>query len=125
MGIHPWWSGFGHAVTSPDDLTSLAARELASAIAGGIIPAVTLTDLKECTTTGHIALALDIEVERPQDLAYPIRATEPVAVVVAGAGRRACSPCATIFQTHRIRTGRRRARRVRCASTTGRGRRPS
>ncbi len=71
MGIHPWWAGFGQAVTSPDDLTSPAARELASAIAAGTVPAVTLTGLKERATTGHSAVALEIEVERPQDLALP------------------------------------------------------
>lgn len=86
MGIHPWWAGFGQAITSPDDLTSPAARELASAIAAGTVPAVTITGLKECTRTGHTALALEIEVERPQDLAQPIRATEPVAVVFAAQG---------------------------------------
>jgi hypothetical protein len=86
LGIHPWWAGFGQAVTSPDDLTSPAARDLASAIAAGTVPAVTLTGLKERTTTGHSAVALEIEVERPQDLAHPIRATEPVAVVFAAQG---------------------------------------
>jgi hypothetical protein len=86
MGIHPWWAGFGQAVTSLDDLTSPAARDLASAIAPGTVPAVTLTGFKERTTTGHSAVALEIEVERPQDLAHPIRATEPVAVVFAAEG---------------------------------------
>jgi hypothetical protein len=83
MGIHPWWSGFGQTVTSQDDLSSAPARELASSIAAGAITAVALTGLRECAKTGHTAVALEIEVERPQDLAYPIRATEPIAVVFA------------------------------------------
>jgi hypothetical protein len=86
MSIHPWWAGFGQAVTSPDDLTSPAARELASAIAAGTVPAVTLTGLRECAQTGHTAVGLEVEVERPQDLAYPLRVTEPVAVVFAAQG---------------------------------------
>lgn len=86
MGVHPWWSGFGPEVASPDDLSSVAARELASAVAAGAISAVTLTGLKECATTGHTAVALEVEVERPQDLAYSIRSTEPVAVVFAAQG---------------------------------------
>jgi hypothetical protein len=86
MGIHPWWSGFGQAVGSADDLTSAQARELASAIAAGAVPAVTLTGLRECAKSGHTAVGLEIEVERPQDLAHPIRATEPVAVVFAAQG---------------------------------------
>ena len=83
MGIHAWWSDFGRVVIAADDLTSAPARELASAVAAGAVPAVTLTGLRECAATGHTAVALEVEVERPQDLAYSIRAIEPVAVVFA------------------------------------------
>ncbi|MGA8614362.1 MAG: ThiF family adenylyltransferase [Xanthobacteraceae bacterium] len=86
MGIHPWWSGFGQAVASADDLTSTPARELASTIAAGAVPAVALTDLRESTEAEHAAVGLKVEVERPQDLAYPIRATEPIGVVFAVQG---------------------------------------
>jgi len=86
MGIHPWWSGFGEAVASADELTSASARELASAIAVGAILAVTLTGLRECAETGHTAVGLEVEFERPQDLAYPISASEPIAVVFAAQG---------------------------------------
>jgi hypothetical protein len=86
MGIHPWWSGFGQAVASQDDLSSVSAREFVSAIATGAVPGVALTGLSECVKTGHTAVALEIEVERPQDLAYPVRATEPIAVVFAAEG---------------------------------------
>jgi hypothetical protein len=86
MGIHPWWSGFGQDIKSADDLTSVPARALASAIAAGALPAVTLTGLRDCAQTGHTAVGLEVEVERPQDLAHPIRATEPVAVVFAAQG---------------------------------------
>src|SRR5262249_50837289 len=86
MGIHPWWSGFGQAVASADDLTSAPARELAAAVAAGAIPAVTLTELRACAQTGRTAVAVEIEVERPQDLAHPIRAAEPVAVVFEAQG---------------------------------------
>ena len=85
MGVHRWWSEFGQAIESVDDLTSVAARELALAVAAGV-PGVTLTGFKECTKTGHTAVSLDVEVERPQDLAHPIRATEPIAVVFAAQG---------------------------------------
>jgi hypothetical protein len=83
MGIHPWWSGFGQAVASADDLTSAPAREFASAIAAGTLPGAALTGLMEGAAAGHSGVALEIEVERPQDLAYPIRAIEPIAVVFA------------------------------------------
>jgi hypothetical protein len=86
MGIHPWWSAFGQVVESAHDLTSVPAREFASAIAGAL-PGAALTAFRECATTGHSAVALEIDVERPQDLAYPIRATEPIAVVFAAQDR--------------------------------------
>jgi hypothetical protein len=86
MALHPWWSGFGQAVTSADDLTSMPARELVSAVMAGVVPAATMTGLKACAKTGHTAVALEIEVERPQDLAHPIRATEPIAVVFDARG---------------------------------------
>jgi hypothetical protein len=85
MGVHGWWSEFGQTIETADDLTSVSARELVSAVTAGI-PGVTLTGLKECTKTGHTAVSLEIDVERPQDLAHPIRATEPVAVVFAAQG---------------------------------------
>jgi Prokaryotic E2 family A/ThiF family len=87
MSVHPWWSGFGQAVAPQDDLFSVPARELAAAVATGAIPAITLTGMRACAETGHSAVALEIEVERPQDLvAYPIHATEPVAVLFAAQG---------------------------------------
>jgi hypothetical protein len=86
MTLHPWWSGFGQAVTSADDLTSVPARELVAAVAAGTVPAATLTGLRECAKTGYTAVALEIDVERPQDLAHPIRATEPIAVVFDAQG---------------------------------------
>jgi hypothetical protein len=83
MGVHGWWSEFGQTIETADDLTSVSARELVSA-AG--IPGVTVTGFKECTKTGHTAVGLEIDVERPQDLAHSIRATEPVAVVFNAQG---------------------------------------
>ncbi len=86
MGVHGWWSEFGQIIKSADDLASVATRELVSAIAAGMAPGVAITSMRECAKTGHTAVALEIEVERPQDLAYLIRATEPIAVVFAAQG---------------------------------------
>ena len=85
MGLHRWWSEFGQSIEAVEDLTSAAARELASAVAAGV-PSVTLTGFKEFTKTGHTAVSLEVEVERPQDLAHSIRATEPIAVIFAAQG---------------------------------------
>ncbi len=85
MVIHMWWSGFGRVVT-PDDLSSVPAREFLSVIVTGAAPGVVVTDVRECEKTGRTGIALEVDVERPQDLAYAIRATEPIAVVFAAQG---------------------------------------
>lgn len=56
------------------------------AVVAGVIPGVTVTELKACAQNGRNAVAVSIEVERPQDLAHPIRVTEPVAVVFEAQG---------------------------------------
>jgi hypothetical protein len=81
MALHRWWTEFGQAVHAAGDLVSVPARELVSAVASGAFPAVTMIGMRECTDTGHAAVAIEIEVERPQVLAHGIRATEQVAVV--------------------------------------------
>ena len=86
MGIHGWWSEFGQTVKRRMiDLVSVPARELAAAIAAAD-SGRHRHRLQGCATTGHAAVAIEVEVERPQDLAHPIRATEPVAVVLAAQG---------------------------------------
>jgi hypothetical protein len=90
MGVHPWWSSFGRAVAVADDLICKPARDFASVIAAGAAPPITLTGLRECAETGHAAVSLELEVERPQDLAYPVRATEPIAVVFAAGDEQPC-----------------------------------
>jgi hypothetical protein len=79
MGLHAWWISFGQTVEAADQLTSAQARDFAAAIQGGMIPGVTLVGFRQDGT--HDAVQIEIDVERPQDLAFPIRATEPVAVV--------------------------------------------
>jgi hypothetical protein len=81
MAIHPWWSNFGQATGAADQLTPTPAAELATALAAGAMAGATLVGLKQCTQTGYTAVHLDVDIERPQDLAHPIRATEPIAVL--------------------------------------------
>jgi hypothetical protein len=50
-----------------------------AALAG--LPATTLAELKEDKTTGYVGVHVEIDVERPQDLAYPIRAREPIGIL--------------------------------------------
>ena len=81
MPLHAWWSAFGQAVAPLEQLSSMSARVLASAVAARAVAGVALTELRESASTGQTAVALEIDVERPQDLAHAIRATEPIAIV--------------------------------------------
>lgn len=80
MGIHSWWASFGACVANAGALTPASARDLAALVASGGLPGVTLLELREAGNMSCAAVALEIEVERPQDLAYPIRALEPIAI---------------------------------------------
>jgi hypothetical protein len=80
MPIHPWWASFGPTIATAEDLTPTPARALASALATGKLAGVALVELKQ-SKAGHAAVRIDVDVERPQDLAFPIKATEPIAVV--------------------------------------------
>ena len=79
--LHPWWTAFGRAVAATDDLTPALARELASLGVDRRLPGITVTGLRGSADDGYVGVAMDVEVERPQDLEYPIRALEPIAVL--------------------------------------------
>lgn len=79
MPIHPWWTAFGQATTI-DALAAGPARIFAEAVAAAL-PAVTLIEIKEDKAIGYIGIHVEIDVERPQDLAYPIRAQEPIGIL--------------------------------------------
>lgn len=79
MAIHTWWTAFGAAVTI-DGIASGPARSFMEAALAGL-PATTLVEIKEDRTTGSVGVHVEIDVERPQDLAYPIRAREPIGVL--------------------------------------------
>jgi proteasome lid subunit RPN8/RPN11 len=81
MTIHPWWSSLGHDVQHATALTPVLARELAVALADGVLPGAILTGLKQADDIQYAAVQFEVDVERPQDLAYPIRATEPIAAL--------------------------------------------
>ena len=81
MTLHVWWDSFGEEVNDPDGLTPVLARELASLAAGGAIAGIAVTGLRQSTEEGYAGVRMDVEVERPQDIAYPIRALEPIAAL--------------------------------------------
>jgi len=87
MALHDWWTSFGIEMLHSEQLTPVFAKELASLAAAGALPGITLTGLRESSDMGYAGVCLDVEVERPQDLVYSIRATEPIAVMFPFNGR--------------------------------------
>jgi hypothetical protein len=81
MALHAWWIAFGSKVSDIGELTPVLARELASVAAANALPGITLIGLRQSTDMGYSGVALDVDVERPQDLAHPIKAVEPIAVL--------------------------------------------
>ena len=81
MPIHAWWTAFGQTTTI-DALAAGPARGFAEAAIAGM-SATTLVEIKEDKATGYVGVHVEIDVERPQDLAYPIRAQEPIGILFA------------------------------------------
>jgi hypothetical protein len=77
MGLHPWWFSLGHEVEI-DDLASPPAEALAAALKEALIPGATLIAIGQTADRSIAAVRMEIDVERPQDLAYPIMAVEPI-----------------------------------------------
>ncbi|UGY17981.1 ThiF family adenylyltransferase [Bradyrhizobium septentrionale] len=79
MTIHAWWAAFGEA-TTVDDVAPGPARSFAKAVIAGVA-ATTFVEIKEDKATGYVGVHVEIDVERPQDLAHPIRAHEPIGIL--------------------------------------------
>lgn len=79
MTIHDWWAAFGEA-TAVDAVAPGPARSFAEAVLAGI-PAITFVEINEDKATGYVGVHVEIDVERPQDLAHPIRAHEPIGIL--------------------------------------------
>lgn len=80
VGLHPWWEGLPLAV-EPAASKAASLRRLAAYILSGAAPAVSILEARESADGALAGLLLEVEVERPQDLAAPVRGVEPIAVV--------------------------------------------
>jgi hypothetical protein len=126
MALHAWWTAFGSELSEIRDLTPVLARELASLAAAHALPGIMLIGLRQSADKGYAGVALDVDVERPQDLAHPIKAVEPIAVLFRfDDNPPTVLSFVTTFPTRRIRTGRRPATLARSVSTTGPGLKPA
>ena len=81
MALHVWWARFGHEVEGPDELTPVLARDLALAAARRTLGGITVSALRQSPAMGYAGVYIDVEVERPQELAHPIRRVEPIAIL--------------------------------------------
>lgn len=81
MTLHPWWNSFGSEASSVGELTPILAQELASLATAGALPGVRMVGLRQFPEGGYAGVCLEVDVERPQDLAHPIKAVEPVAIL--------------------------------------------
>ena len=81
MTLHGWWTAFGHEVNNPHELTPVLAEQLATLAAKAKLPGITLTGLRQSPETRYAGVCMDVEVERPQDIEYPIKGVEPIAVL--------------------------------------------
>ena len=88
MRLHNWWDEFGEELRDPDELISDLARELVFRLTRNEITGITIVSLRQSVAMGYSGVYLNIDVERPQDLAYPIRAVEPIAVILPFDGGR-------------------------------------
>lgn len=79
-GLHSWWVEFGDPINAADSAIR-AVRILAGHITDCGAVDVTLVGARQAADGQRAALLLEIAVERPQELAAPIRGIEPVAVV--------------------------------------------
>src|SRR5688572_17054014 len=86
MPIHTWWTAFGEA-TTVDALAEGLVRSFAEAVIGGM-PGISFIEIKEDKVTGSFGVHVEIDVERPQDLACSIRAQEPIGVLFSPRARR-------------------------------------
>lgn len=78
---HDWWTAFGSEVANGVELMPDLAKELASLAVAGALPGISIAGLRQSTDMEYAGVWLVVEVERPQDLADPIRAVEPIAVL--------------------------------------------
>ena len=80
MRPHNWWDEFGEELSDPEKLTSDLARELVSQVTSNAVAGITIVSLRQSASMGYSGVFMNVEMERPQDLAYPIQVVEPIAV---------------------------------------------
>jgi hypothetical protein len=85
MTLHPWWQAFGPESPDESAFQSELAKDFAAMIGQGM-PGVRLIALKPANELLHDAVHVEVDVERPQDLAHPIRAVEDIAVLFPHSG---------------------------------------
>lgn len=81
--MHPWLARVGLKPVTTAGTEIPAAASFVDAVRQGLVPGAAIMAVYENDSKTHAAVHIEVEVERPQDLAHPIRAIEPVAVIFA------------------------------------------
>jgi Prokaryotic E2 family A/ThiF family/Prokaryotic homologs of the JAB domain len=82
--LHPWLATAGDELTAGSPIELPAAREFVDLLARGRVLGASVVAVRQSAT--RTTVHLNIEVERPQDLAHDIKAMEPIAVVFPKSG---------------------------------------
>lgn len=83
--LHTWWSEFGKLI-DVHACTIDSAHHMAAYINAGAVTSISLIEARQNPDAQLIGLLLEVDVERPQDLAEPIRGTEPIAIIFGADG---------------------------------------
>jgi len=84
MALHPWWQAAGEPVADPT-LLSPETTTFVESLGRGIDGA-RMVEARAVPSLRVEAILVEVDVERPQELAFPIHAVEPLAILVS-AGR--------------------------------------
>ncbi len=81
MILHEWWDSFGIDGNDLDDNIPDLARELISLLDSDEFGGINVTGIRRSDIDNCLGVSIEVEVERPQDLVYPVKAIEPIAVI--------------------------------------------
>jgi len=86
VSVQSWLAAFGEVLASGTPPAIPAAKAFAELVSANAVPALSLAAIRQHKLKTYESVEVLVEVERPQDLRHPIKATEPVAVIFSAAG---------------------------------------
>jgi integrative and conjugative element protein (TIGR02256 family) len=84
--LHPWWDSFGEAIPASTVAVGSIPSQMIALISSGGAVGVTFVECRSDAVSGKMAIRIDVETERPQDLANDVRGVEPIAMLFGEPG---------------------------------------